>query len=151
MAPTDEGRHGGRGCYQGCGPRPEGVEKEDKADPYEIGKKAIKVSIKQSGGHMYVSDQLSGCKMARPWAPITVYFSFACRPSLFCGNTVYGIQFSCCLVKRQTTLFALWLPLPSTKTTSSIKRLFSELPTLSQYNTLTLYDGSNICKSVQSQ
>ena len=39
MAPTDEGRHGGRGCYPGCGPRPEGVEKEDKADPYEIGKR----------------------------------------------------------------------------------------------------------------
>ena len=44
MAPTDEGRHGGRGCYPRCGPRPEGVEKEDKADPYEIGKKATKVS-----------------------------------------------------------------------------------------------------------
>ena len=39
MPPTDEGRHGGRGCYPRCGPRPEGVEKEDKADPYEIGKK----------------------------------------------------------------------------------------------------------------
>ena len=38
MAPTDEGRHDGRGCYLGCGPRPEGVEKEDKAEPYEIGK-----------------------------------------------------------------------------------------------------------------
>ena len=38
MAPTDEGRHSGRGCYPGCSPRPEGVEKEDKADPYEIGK-----------------------------------------------------------------------------------------------------------------
>ena len=42
-----------------------------------------------------------------------------------------------------------WLLSP--KTTSKIKRLFSELPTLSQYNTLTLYDGSNIYKSVQSQ
>ena len=31
--------------------------------------------------------------------------------------------------------------LPSTKTTSNIKRLFSELPTLSQYNTLTLYES----------
>ena len=39
MAPTDEGRHGGRGCYPRSGPRPEGVEKEDKADPYEIGKR----------------------------------------------------------------------------------------------------------------
>ena len=39
MAPSDEGRHGGRGCYPGCGPRPEGVEKEDKADPYDIGKR----------------------------------------------------------------------------------------------------------------
>ena len=39
MAPTDEGRHGGLGCYPRCGPRPEGVEKEDKADPYEIGKR----------------------------------------------------------------------------------------------------------------
>ena len=42
MAPTDEGRHDGRGCYPGCGPRPEGVEKKDKADP--LGDKAIKVS-----------------------------------------------------------------------------------------------------------
>ena len=42
-----------------------------------------------------------------------------------------------------------WLLSP--KTTSKIKRLFSELPTLSQYNTLTLYDGSDIYKSVQSQ
>ena len=33
MTPTDEGRHGGRGCYPRCGPRPEGVEKEDKATP----------------------------------------------------------------------------------------------------------------------
>ncbi len=41
--------------------------------------------------------------------------------------------------------------LPSPKTSSKIKRLFSELPTLSQYNTLNLYDGSNICKPVQSQ
>ena len=32
MAPTDQGRHDGRGCYPGCGPRPEGVEK-DEADP----------------------------------------------------------------------------------------------------------------------
>ena len=30
MAQTDEGR---RVCYPGCGPRPEGVEKTDKADP----------------------------------------------------------------------------------------------------------------------
>ena len=29
MAPTDQGRHDGRGC----GPRPAGVEKKDKADP----------------------------------------------------------------------------------------------------------------------
>ena len=33
MAPTDQGRHDGRGCYPGRGPRPEGVEKKDKADP----------------------------------------------------------------------------------------------------------------------
>ena len=33
-----------------------------------------------------------------------------------------------------------WLPSP--KTISKIKRLFSELPTVSQYNTLTLYDGT---------
>ena len=39
MAPTDEGRHDGRGCYPRCGPRPEGVEKEDNADPYDIGKR----------------------------------------------------------------------------------------------------------------
>ena len=32
MAPTDQGRHDGRGCYPGYGPRPEGVEK-DKTDP----------------------------------------------------------------------------------------------------------------------
>ena len=32
MAPTDHGRHDGRGCYPGYGPRPEGVEK-DKTDP----------------------------------------------------------------------------------------------------------------------
>ena len=42
-----------------------------------------------------------------------------------------------------------WLLSP--KTTSKIKRLFSELPTLPQYNTLTLYDGSGIYKAVQSQ
>ena len=39
MAPTDQGRHDGRGCYPRCGPRPEGVEKEDKADPSNIGKR----------------------------------------------------------------------------------------------------------------
>ena len=33
IAPTDEGRHDGHGCYSGYGPRPGGVEKEDKADP----------------------------------------------------------------------------------------------------------------------
>ena len=44
MAPTDEGRHGGRGCYPGCGPRPEGVEKEDKAGPLLDREKATKVS-----------------------------------------------------------------------------------------------------------
>ena len=33
MAPTDEGRHDGRGCYPGRGPRPEGVDKKVKADP----------------------------------------------------------------------------------------------------------------------
>ena len=38
MAPTDQGRHDGRGCYPGCCPRPEGVEKKDKADPWDIGK-----------------------------------------------------------------------------------------------------------------
>ena len=32
MAPTNQGRHDGRGCYPGCGPRPEGVEKKDNAD-----------------------------------------------------------------------------------------------------------------------
>ena len=32
MAPTTQGRHDGRGCYPGCGPRPEWVEKKDKAD-----------------------------------------------------------------------------------------------------------------------
>ena len=33
VAPTTEGRHDGRGCYPGHGPRPDGVETEDKADP----------------------------------------------------------------------------------------------------------------------
>ena len=33
MAPTDQGRHDGPVCYPGCGPRPEGVETKDKADP----------------------------------------------------------------------------------------------------------------------
>ena len=32
MATTDEGRHDGRGCNPGFGPRPEGVRKEGKAD-----------------------------------------------------------------------------------------------------------------------
>ena len=27
-----------RRCYPGCGPRPEGVEEKDKADPWEIWK-----------------------------------------------------------------------------------------------------------------
>ena len=33
MAPADQGRYDGRGCYPGYGPRLEGVEKKDKADP----------------------------------------------------------------------------------------------------------------------
>ena len=33
MSPTYQRRHDVRGCYPGCGPRPEGVEKKDKADP----------------------------------------------------------------------------------------------------------------------
>ena len=33
VAQTDQGRHDGCGCYPGCGPRPEGVEKKYKADP----------------------------------------------------------------------------------------------------------------------
>ena len=36
MAPTYQGRHDGRGCDPVCGPRPEGVETKDKADPWEI-------------------------------------------------------------------------------------------------------------------
>ena len=32
-APTDQGRHDGRGCYRGRGPRPEGVETKDESDP----------------------------------------------------------------------------------------------------------------------
>ena len=44
MEPTTEGRHDGRGCDPGYGPRPDGVETEDKADPYEIGKRPLKVS-----------------------------------------------------------------------------------------------------------
>ena len=42
MAPTDEGRHGGCGCYPGCGPRPEGVEKEGQ--PQRDREKATKIS-----------------------------------------------------------------------------------------------------------
>ena len=33
MAPADQGRHGGRGCYPGRDPRSDGVETKDKADP----------------------------------------------------------------------------------------------------------------------
>ena len=44
MEPTTEGRHDGRGCDSGYGPRPDGVETENKADPYEIGKRPLKVS-----------------------------------------------------------------------------------------------------------
>ena len=44
VEPTTEGRHDGRGCDPGYGPRPDGVETEDKADPYEIGKRPLKVS-----------------------------------------------------------------------------------------------------------
>ena len=33
LAPTNQGRHDVRRCYPGCGPRPEGVEEKDKADP----------------------------------------------------------------------------------------------------------------------
>ena len=33
MTPADQGSHDGCGCYPGCGPRREGVEKKDKADP----------------------------------------------------------------------------------------------------------------------
>ena len=32
MAPTNQGRHDGRGCYPGCGPRPERVETKNTAD-----------------------------------------------------------------------------------------------------------------------
>ena len=44
MEPTTEERHDGRGCDPGSGPRPDGVETEDKADPYEIGKRPLKVN-----------------------------------------------------------------------------------------------------------
>ena len=44
MEPTTEGRHDGHGCDPGYGPRPDGVETEDKADPYEIGERPLKVS-----------------------------------------------------------------------------------------------------------
>ena len=42
MAPADQGRHNGRGCYPVCGTRPEGVDTKDKTDPYEIGKRPSK-------------------------------------------------------------------------------------------------------------
>ena len=32
MVPRYQGRHDGRVCYPGCGPRPEGVETKDRAD-----------------------------------------------------------------------------------------------------------------------
>ena len=32
MAPTNQGRHDGRGCYPGCGPRPKRVETKDTTD-----------------------------------------------------------------------------------------------------------------------
>ena len=44
VVPATEGRHDGRGCYPGHCPRPDGVETEDKADPYEIWKRPLKVS-----------------------------------------------------------------------------------------------------------
>ena len=53
MEPTTEGRHDGRGCDPGYGPRPDGVETEDKADPYEIGKRPLKVSkVSKQGEHV---------------------------------------------------------------------------------------------------
>ena len=48
VEPTTEGRHDGRGCDPGYGPRPDGVETEDKAVPYEIGKRPLKVSKSSS-------------------------------------------------------------------------------------------------------
>ena len=33
VAPTDQGRHDGRGFYQGRGPRPDRVDTKDKTDP----------------------------------------------------------------------------------------------------------------------
>ena len=44
VASSNQRRHDGRGCYRGCGPRLKRVEEKDTADPYEIGKKAVKVS-----------------------------------------------------------------------------------------------------------
>ena len=49
VAPTTEGLHDGRGWYPGHGPRPDGVETEDKADTYEIGKIPLKVSKVSTG------------------------------------------------------------------------------------------------------
>ena len=45
MAPTDQGRHDGRGCYPGCGPRPEGVEKKDKGKAINVSKVSIDTMI----------------------------------------------------------------------------------------------------------
>ena len=35
----NQGRHDKRGCYSGCGSRPERMETKDKDDPWEIGKR----------------------------------------------------------------------------------------------------------------
>ena len=44
VAPATEGRHDGHGCYPGHGPRLDGLQTDDKADSYEIGKRPLKVS-----------------------------------------------------------------------------------------------------------
>ena len=45
MASTEEGSHDGRGCYPGCGPRPEGVEKKDKGKAINVSKVSIDTMI----------------------------------------------------------------------------------------------------------
>ena len=67
-----------------------------------------------------------------------------CHLALQCQIQMYDGICEFCYPDSAYVDCTRWLLSP--KTTSKIKRLFSGLPTLSQYNTPTLYDGSNIYK-----
>ena len=63
MAPTDEGRHDGRGCYPGYCPRLGGVEKEDKPDPLGDREKVVdvrKLSILTHKTNFITTHKLAG-------------------------------------------------------------------------------------------